>query len=110
MESAIPTHLLTQRTRQTRLPQDYTPPYPSFVARFTPGVKRVAMAYFGLQYRDEAPDEATSSLDGARPGTLGPRDLHRRGRLHQRDHDRLLGRRRSLRRIVRFTRQQLDGG
>ncbi len=63
MESAIPTHLLTQRTRQTRLPQDYTPPYPSFVARFTPSVKRVAMGYFGLQYRDEAPDEATSSLD-----------------------------------------------
>jgi aldoxime dehydratase len=63
MESAIPQHLQTRRTRQNRLPQDYTPPYPSFVARFTPGVKRVAMAYFGLQYRGEAPDEATNSLD-----------------------------------------------
>ncbi len=63
MESAIPRHLQTRRTRQTRVPQDYTPPYPSFVARFTPSVKRVTMAYLGLQYRGQAPDEATSSLD-----------------------------------------------
>jgi len=63
MESAIPLHLQARRTRQSRLPQDYAPPYPSFVARFTPSVKRVAMAYFGAQHRGAAPDEATGSLN-----------------------------------------------
>jgi aldoxime dehydratase len=30
---------------------DWHPPYPSFVARFAPSVTRVAMDYFGVQYR-----------------------------------------------------------
>ncbi len=64
MESAIPDHLEKPRTRPSRLRQGCTPPYPSFVARFTPSVERVAMAYFGAQYRGEAPHEAISSLDG----------------------------------------------
>ena len=62
MESAIPRYLQTQQTRQTRRRQGHVPPYPSFVARFTPSVERVVMAYFGAQYRGEAPNEATSSL------------------------------------------------
>ncbi|MGY4514364.1 hypothetical protein ACVIN2_007818 [Bradyrhizobium sp. USDA 3650] len=33
MESAIPLHLETPRTRHKRVPDDYQPPYPSFVAR-----------------------------------------------------------------------------
>ena len=44
MESAIPLHLETQRTRHKRVPDDYQPPYPSFVARYKPGVSRVVMA------------------------------------------------------------------
>lgn len=52
MESAIPNHLLTERTRSARTPRNYRPPYPSFVARHAPNVKRVVMAYFGVQYRD----------------------------------------------------------
>lgn len=36
MESAIPLHLETQRTRHKRVPDDYQPPYPSFVARYSP--------------------------------------------------------------------------
>ena len=50
MESAIPKHLQTARSRTRRIPDDYTPPYPATVARFKPGVRRVVMAYFGLQY------------------------------------------------------------
>ncbi len=53
MESAIPAHLQTARSRHRRVPDDYTPPYPSFVARHTPVVSSVIMAYFGVQYRGE---------------------------------------------------------
>ena len=51
MESAIPEHLQTARTRHRRVGDDYAPPYPSFVARHKPSVTRVVMAYFGLQTR-----------------------------------------------------------
>ncbi|MGV3635400.1 MAG: phenylacetaldoxime dehydratase family protein [Pseudorhodoplanes sp.] len=56
MESAIPDNLKTARTRHTRYGDDYTPPYPAFVARHKPAVSRVVMAYFGLQFRQH--DEA----------------------------------------------------
>ena len=62
MESAIPLHLETPRTRHKRVPDDYQPPYPSFVARYKPAVNRVVMAYFGLQYRGTAPAVATDAL------------------------------------------------
>jgi len=64
MESAIPAHLETTRTRHKRVPDDYQPPYPSFVARYKPAVSRVVMAYFGVQYRGTAPVEATEALAG----------------------------------------------
>ena len=57
MESAIPEHLRTARTRHRRVPDDYAPPYPSFVARHRPSVARVVMAYFGVQTRG-APSKA----------------------------------------------------
>jgi len=60
LESAIPAHLRCPRTRHRRVPDDYAPPYPSFVARHGPAVKRVVMAYFGVQAR--APfDDATAA-------------------------------------------------
>ncbi|MDH2399322.1 phenylacetaldoxime dehydratase family protein [Bradyrhizobium sp. SSUT18] len=62
MESAIPLHLETPRTRHKRVPDDYQPPYPSFVARYKPAVNRVVMAYFGVQYRGTAPAVATDAL------------------------------------------------
>jgi len=62
MESAIPLHLEIPRTRHKRVPDDYQPPYPSFVARYKPAVNRVVMAYFGLQYRGTAPAAATDAL------------------------------------------------
>ncbi|MEV6872195.1 phenylacetaldoxime dehydratase family protein [Amycolatopsis sp. NPDC051128] len=51
MESAIPAHLVTERTEPVAHPPGWQPPYPSFVARFAPSVTQVAMAYFGVQYR-----------------------------------------------------------
>jgi aldoxime dehydratase len=62
MESAIPKHLECPRTRQKRVPDDYVPPYPSFVARFKPGVKQVVMAYFGVQYQGAEPQGARQAL------------------------------------------------
>jgi len=54
MESAIPSHLQCPRTRPVRASEDYTPPYPSWVARIDPSVKQVAIAYLGVQYRGTA--------------------------------------------------------
>jgi aldoxime dehydratase len=62
VESAIASHLLTDRTRHRRVGDDYHPPYPSFVARHKPAVTRVVMAYFGLQFRGDRPPEAVRSL------------------------------------------------
>jgi aldoxime dehydratase len=62
MESAIPEHLKTARSRHRRIPDDYKPPYPSFVARHKPAVTRVVMAYVGLQYSGEPPAAAARSL------------------------------------------------
>ena len=62
MESAIPRHLRTDRTRPRRIADDYAPPYPGFVARHKPAVKRVVMAYFGLQYQGEASVDAAAAL------------------------------------------------
>ena len=63
MESAIPDHLRTERTRTRRIPDDYVPPYPSHVARFKPSVKRVIMAYFGVQFDGAEPSSARAALD-----------------------------------------------
>jgi len=62
MESAIPPRLQTARSRHKRVPDDYQPPYPSFVARYKPTVNRVVMAYFGVQYRGAVPAAATDAL------------------------------------------------
>lgn len=63
MESAIPSHLQCPRTRAKRAADDYQPPYPSFVARFQPGVTRVVMAYFGVQHRGaDEPESARRAL------------------------------------------------
>ena len=63
MESAIPPHLQVKRTRHRRVPDDYQPPYPAFVARHRPAVERVVMAYFGLQYRGDPPAAHATALD-----------------------------------------------
>jgi aldoxime dehydratase len=65
MDSAIPSHLRCPRSRHRRIPDDYVPPYPSFVARHAPSVERVVMAYFGVQAPGNdraAPDAALRDL------------------------------------------------
>ena len=62
MESAIPEHLRSARTRHRRIPDDYAPPYPSFVARQSPSVERVVMAYFGVQTRGEPSKGAAQAV------------------------------------------------
>lgn len=49
MESAIPEQLRCPRTRAARASDDYTPPYPAWVARFNPATTQVVTAYFGVQ-------------------------------------------------------------
>ena len=44
MESAIPEHLRSTRTRHRRVPDDYAPPYPSFVAHY--GMNGWRVMYF----------------------------------------------------------------
>jgi aldoxime dehydratase len=62
MESAIPKHLQVARSRHRRVPDDYQPPYPSFVARHKPEIGRVVMAYFGVQHRSASSESATAAL------------------------------------------------
>ena len=49
MESAIPSHLECLRTRQRRMPDDYEPPYPSFVARFKRAYLRLHIVSSGVE-------------------------------------------------------------
>src|SRR5258708_6429058 len=75
MESAIPAHLKTARTRHRRVPDDYAPPYPSFVARHKPNVQRVVMAYFGVQTRgapSKAAEQALTWIASCFDGNGGP--------------------------------------
>ena len=75
MESAIPEHLRTTRARHRRIPDDFAPPYPSFVARHTPRVERVVMAYFGVQSRGEpskAAAQAVARIASSFEATGGP--------------------------------------
>jgi aldoxime dehydratase len=66
MESAIPPHLTVSRTRPARVPDDFRPPYPSFVARHAPAVRQVVMAYLGDQggQRGEPPYQGLTGPDG----------------------------------------------
>ncbi|WGD56118.1 phenylacetaldoxime dehydratase family protein [Bradyrhizobium sp. CB1650] len=90
MESAIPPHLETKRSRHKRVPDDYQPPYPSFVARYKPGVDRVVMAYFGVQYRGALPAAATETLaeiDRRLAATVGPSHWDRAHYVDQSGHE-----------------------
>ena len=66
MESAIPAQLTVARTRHPRVPDDFRPPYPSFVARHAPSVRQLVMAYLGSQGTSghEALDSALGGPDG----------------------------------------------
>ena len=74
MKSAIPPHLQVTRSRHRRVPDDYQPPYPAFVARHRPAVERVVMAYFGVQYRGDAPPARAAASTGSRRCSPHPAD------------------------------------
>jgi aldoxime dehydratase len=80
MESAIPPHLQVTRSRHRRVPDDYQPPYPSFVARHRPAVGTVVMAYFGIQHASGASKgvpAALKSLEALFASANGPRHTDR---------------------------------
>lgn len=61
MDSAIPPHLQCPRTQPRRTPADYQPPYPSGVARYPASTRQVVMAYFGVQYPEDASSMAADT-------------------------------------------------
>jgi aldoxime dehydratase len=73
-ETAIPVHLQTARSRHKRVSESYRPPHPSFSARFDPKILQVAMAYFGIQYKEwtSAVDTALAHLSASFDGPDGP--------------------------------------
>jgi aldoxime dehydratase len=90
MESAIPAHLQCPRTRLRRVPDDYEPPYPSFVARHAPAVQRVVMAYFGVQSpapRAPAAEAALAALQQRFAADAGPRHWDRARYTDEAGHD-----------------------
>lgn len=54
LESSIAAHLRTERKIPARKDERFTPPYPSFSARFPTSVVQVTMAYFGAQHPADA--------------------------------------------------------
>ncbi|WP_218610976.1 phenylacetaldoxime dehydratase family protein [Pseudonocardia sp. KRD291] len=73
MESAIPAHLAVPRTRPSRVPDDFRPAYPSFVARTPESTAQVVMAYLGAQRPAGAePGETPAALVQALAGPDGP--------------------------------------
>lgn len=64
MESAIDTHLVCPRTLSRRVPDDYQPPFPMWVARADSSLQQVAMAYLGVQYRED--DQRPAALAALR--------------------------------------------
>jgi hypothetical protein len=87
MESAIPPHLTVARSRPTRVPDDFVPAYPSFVARIPESVDQVVMAYLGAQdgepgidagpdgprHHDRARQDAPAIWSSRRTGTTSRR-------------------------------------
>ena len=94
MESAIPAHLQCPRSRPRRVPDDYVPPYPSFVARHAPTVQRVVMAYFGVQSptpRAPAAEAALAELQQRFGAANGPRHWDRARYTDEAGHDNVFG-------------------
>lgn len=54
MESAIDKHLICPRTRDRRIDDGYTPPFPAWVGRADASVTQFVMGYFGVQSKGES--------------------------------------------------------
>lgn len=66
LESSIAPHLLRADRTPRHRPGTYTPPYPSFSARFDEEMRAVVMAYFGVQVRDAGDPRLQIALDEIR--------------------------------------------
>lgn len=53
VESAIPEHLRAQRSCPMTMKKDWTPPYPSYAARFDPALSHVGLVILGVQGPNE---------------------------------------------------------
>ncbi|ORL08272.1 phenylacetaldoxime dehydratase family protein [Prescottella equi] len=63
MESAIDQHLTCPRTISRRVPDDYQPPFPMWVARADNTVEQVTMGYLGVQFTgDEKRHDALTAI------------------------------------------------
>jgi aldoxime dehydratase len=62
VEPAIPPHLRCPRTRASRMPAGYEPPYPAWMARFDEAAAPLVMAYFGVQHPASLPSDALSPI------------------------------------------------
>ncbi|KAF2265264.1 hypothetical protein CC78DRAFT_567808 [Lojkania enalia] len=51
LEPAIPASLRQDRTLPTKLPPNYTPPFPTFTSRFPESITEIVMGVLGVQYR-----------------------------------------------------------
>jgi len=92
LESSIAAHLRTERKIPAKKDERFTPPYPSFSARFPTSVVQVTMAYFGAQHPADADfstreraraelDRLVDELGGANGAGDIDRPLHGRGQL-----------------------------
>lgn len=64
LEGAIPEHLKTLRTRSSKLPEGYRPPFPAYTARFPKSLDGLVMAIIGFQWpaKTPCPDESQNDL------------------------------------------------
>ncbi|RMZ84789.1 hypothetical protein DV737_g959, partial [Chaetothyriales sp. CBS 132003] len=62
LESAIAEHLRVPRTVPSRMPEEYTPAFPAFVARFPESVKDIVMAIIGSQHANAHKAEEVGAL------------------------------------------------
>lgn len=56
LESAIPDHLITERTHASKLPEKYQPIFPAYCARFPKHTKGLVMAVIGFQHQETRSD------------------------------------------------------
>ncbi|KAK1762311.1 hem-containing dehydratase protein [Phialemonium atrogriseum] len=75
LEPAIPPHLQRERTQPSKLPPDYTPPFPAYCARFPSSAKDLVVAVIGAQF-DHRADADNSPTLSTLAGFLLPRPSH----------------------------------
>ena len=63
LDNAIPEHLRCERSTPVKTPSaDFTPPYPSFSARFPENAKDLVMAIIGAQFKSASEDTGSGSI------------------------------------------------